>query len=107
MILLQKKTDFTFLSRYRGALMGVAILWIYLYHQGPIGIPGYDQVVPIGWAGVEIFFLLSAIRIMLFFTEKWQYYSVLPTKDCTYYPYMVGDYFCWSYSTTFCGFCYS
>jgi len=63
MILLQKKTDFTFLSRYRGALMGVAILWIYLYHQGPIGIPGYDQVVPIGWAGVEIFFLLSAIGL--------------------------------------------
>lgn len=43
--------------------MGFAILWIYLYHQGQIGLLGYDQFIPNGWAGVEIFFLLSAMGL--------------------------------------------
>ena len=48
------------ISKYRGPLMGLAILWIVFYHAPSIGIMGLKQLQDIGYAGVEIFLLLSS-----------------------------------------------
>lgn len=50
--------DFTLLSKYRTQLMGVAMLWVVLYHT-TILIPIIGLIQSVGYLGVEIFFLVS------------------------------------------------
>ncbi len=54
------------LSKYRGAIMGFAALWIFIFHEytvlSPVGTPLYGAakfIKGIGFAGVDIFFFLS------------------------------------------------
>lgn len=47
------------ISRYRSSLMGLAILWVFLFHVGGIGVPYIDSVLAKGYLGVDIFFFLS------------------------------------------------
>ena len=53
------------LSRFRGELMGLAILWVMLFHAYPfsfqVGI--LDAVKKAGFAGVDVFILLSAMGL--------------------------------------------
>lgn len=55
---MKKCFDLEFLSRYRSALMGLAISWIFFYHTG-VSVPGLHSIVASGWMGVDIFFLVS------------------------------------------------
>lgn len=55
---MKKCFDLEFLSRYRSALMGLAIFWIFFYHTG-VSVPGLHSIVASGWMGVDIFFLVS------------------------------------------------
>lgn len=52
--------DINQLSWFRSALMGVAIIWVFILHSGEIGVPFYDSIRQWGWMGVDIFFFLSA-----------------------------------------------
>ncbi|MBP0966684.1 MAG: acyltransferase [Oscillospiraceae bacterium] len=61
-------SDITLLSKYRRPLMGIAILWITLYHclADPVqalGVPVLREVLNSGWLGVEIFLFLSGIGL--------------------------------------------
>lgn len=55
------------LSRFRKPSMGFAILWIFMLHSGRTGNPVWDAIRSNswigGWAGVDIFFFLSAIGL--------------------------------------------
>ena len=57
--------DYQCLSRYRSELMGAAMLWVMLFHAYPfsfqVGI--LDAVKKAGFAGVDVFILLSAIGL--------------------------------------------
>ena len=47
------------ISKNRNALMGIAIIWVFLFHVGGVGLPIIDNVLLKGYLGVDIFFFLS------------------------------------------------
>ena len=47
------------ITKNRGSLMGFAILWVFLFHVGGIGVPYLDNILLKGYLGVDIFFFLS------------------------------------------------
>lgn len=51
------------LSRYRSELMGLAMLWVMLFHAYRLrfGVPPLDGFKAAGFAGVDIFLLLSGM----------------------------------------------
>ncbi|MDY3984139.1 hypothetical protein [Dysosmobacter sp.] len=53
------------LSRYRSELMGLAILWVMLFHayEFHFYVPLLDALKGIGFAGVDVFILLSAMGL--------------------------------------------
>lgn len=54
-----KRFDINKISLNRSALMGFAILWVFLFHVGGIGVPYIDTLCSKGYLGVDIFFFLS------------------------------------------------
>ncbi len=62
-MILDLSPQIAIITKYRSAIMGVAILWIFLLHSGPCGIPFYDLIISFGWMGVDIFFFLSALGL--------------------------------------------
>lgn len=62
---------FLLLSKYRGAIMGVAILWIMLYHiPAKGGIPVITQILEVGYGGVDIFLFLSGFGLYFSLSNK-------------------------------------
>lgn len=59
-----EKIDVFHISKYRTELMGLAILWIMLYHCREVDIPIIRQIQEVGYSGVEIFFLLSSFGLL-------------------------------------------
>ena len=61
----EKATGYGRLSLYRSELMGAAMLWVMLFHAYPFrfGLPPLDAVKQAGFAGVDIFLLLSALGL--------------------------------------------
>ena len=55
--------NFTLVSKYRTELMGIATLWVMLFHYGNINIPIIDNLRIIGYGGVDIFLFLSGIGL--------------------------------------------
>lgn len=53
----------TLFIQYRSTLMGWSIIWIFIFHSKNVGIPIYDGIRQFGWAGVDIFFFLSALGL--------------------------------------------
>lgn len=51
------------LSKYRSELMGVAMLWVMLFHAYglKLGVPLLDQIKALGFGGVDVFLLLSGM----------------------------------------------
>ena len=61
-------SDLSLINKYRKELMGIAILWITLYHclADPVkaaGVPVLGTVLGRGWLGVEMFLFLSGIGL--------------------------------------------
>lgn len=61
----EKVTGYGRLSLYRSELMGAAMLWVMLFHAYPFrfGLLPLDAVKQAGFAGVDIFLLLSALGL--------------------------------------------
>lgn len=55
--------NFAIVSKYRTELMGIATLWVLLFHYGKIGIPIIDSLSTLGYGGVDIFLFLSGIGL--------------------------------------------
>ena len=51
------------LTIFRKPLMGFAIIWVFMLHSGVTGNVIWDAIRFYGWAGVDIFFFLSAIGL--------------------------------------------
>lgn len=59
------------LSKYRSALMGVAILWVMLYHiLAKGGILIITQILEVGYGGVDIFLFLSGFGLFFSLSNK-------------------------------------
>lgn len=60
---MREKTILKFICKWRTELMGMAILWVVLFHS-KLQLHGIlDTVQTIGYGGVDIFFLLSGIGL--------------------------------------------
>ena len=72
---ISSKNGFQLISKYRGAIMGIAALWIYFFHtwtlmsappqEGSFSLIYFLELYTkrIGFAGVDIFFFLSGIGL--------------------------------------------
>lgn len=65
------------LSKYRSELMGMAMLWILLYHAWDLrtGIPPLDLLRTLGFGGVDIFILLSSLGLVCALARREQTYT--------------------------------
>lgn len=70
------------LSKYRAELMGVAILWVMAYHSFDLDLqnPILNQVKWLGYGGVDIFILLSAMSLVMSLGRQEQDYSAFMAR---------------------------
>ena len=68
----QKGTHYALLSKYRSELMGLAALWVMLFHafQLNIGFAPLRLLKSFGYAGVDIFVLLSGMGLCMSFVKR-------------------------------------
>ena len=59
------KSTYSLLSRYRSELMGIAMLWVMLFHayQLNLGNPVWNAAKAAGFGGVDIFLMLSGLGL--------------------------------------------
>lgn len=69
--------SYSVLSKYRTELMGVAILWVMLFHSFDLdmGLPLLEWVRAAGFGGVDIFILLSSMGLVMSLSKREQSYS--------------------------------
>ena len=60
-----RASGYGLLSQYRGELMGLAMLWVMLFHAYELrfGVFLLDSFKALGFAGVDIFLLLSGMGL--------------------------------------------
>ncbi len=92
--------SYSLLSKYRTELMGIAILWVMLFHSFDLdmGHPILEWVRAAGFGGVDIFILLSSMGLAMSLSRREQSYSqfmarragrVLPAYYLVMVPYTV------------------
>lgn len=59
----EKTNGLPLLLANRQILMGLALIWIYLFHAKRFGVSIIDKINDYGWIGVEVFIFLSAIGL--------------------------------------------
>ena len=80
------------LSRYRSELMGLAMLWVMLFHayEFHFYVPLLDALKGIGFAGVDVFILLSAMGLYVSLSKaskrERERERVLPDSSCAVLP---------------------
>ena len=96
---LKKGWSYSLLSQCRGELMGLALLWIMLFHTyalAPIPVAPIEWLKSVGFAGVDVFIFLSALGLSLSLQRREQtmgdylsrrFVRILPT-----YWLVVGTY---------------
>jgi len=63
--------ELSLISKYRTQLMGIAILWVMLFHSGiHSGVFLLDYLASIGYGGVDIFLFLSGFGIYFSLNKK-------------------------------------
>ena len=79
---MKRFTDYAMLSRYRSELMGVAMLWVMLFHAFDLdlGHPFLNLVRGAGFGGVDIFILLSSMGLALSLTRREQEYTAFMAR---------------------------
>ena len=65
------KSSLSLLSSYRGALMGIAIIWVMLYHLGNIDVSVISVIFGVGYGGVDIFLFLSGFGLYFSMSKSW------------------------------------
>lgn len=66
-----EKSYIQLLSKHRSAIMGVAILWVMMFHiPYKLEVPGLMQLMAIGYGGVDIFLLLSGFGLSFSLSKK-------------------------------------
>lgn len=72
----EQATGYRLLSRYRTELMGIAMLWVMLFHayEFHFGIPLLDTVKELGFGGVNIFILLSGMGLYVSIPKTYSSY---------------------------------
>lgn len=92
--------SYSILSKYRTELMGIAILWVMLFHSFDLdmGHPLLEWIRAAGFGGVDIFILLSSMGLVVSLSRREQDYSsfmarragrVLPAYYLVMIPYTV------------------
>ena len=92
--------SYSVLSKYRTELMGVAILWVMLFHSFDLdmGLPILEWIRAAGFGGVDIFILLSSMGLVMSLSRREQSYTafmarragrVLPAYYTVMIPYTV------------------
>ncbi len=73
----KKRLSYGLLSQYRGELMGLAMLWIMLYHafRWEPAWPPLARVKEIGFCGVDVFLLLSALGVAMSLSRRHEGYG--------------------------------
>ena len=69
--------SYSLLSKYRTELMGIAILWVMLFHSFDLdmGHPILEWIRAAGFGGVDIFILLSSMGLAMSLSRREQSYS--------------------------------
>lgn len=64
--------DYQFLSEYRSQLMGLAMLWVMLFHTENVQFPLqlFNTIKGLGFGGVDIFLLLSGLGIYCSLSQR-------------------------------------
>lgn len=60
---MKDKSILSFINKWRSEIMGIAILWVVLFHSSVVLPNGLSVVKEIGYGGVDIFLLLSGCGI--------------------------------------------
>lgn len=81
----KKRLSYGLLSQYRGELMGLAMLWIMLYHafQWKPGWPPLAHIKEIGFCGVDVFLLLSALGVAMSLSRRHEGYGTYLKRRLT------------------------
>lgn len=89
------------LSRWRGELMGLAMLWVMLFHayELPIANPALNAFKWLGFSGVDMFFLLSGLGLYGSIVRRRERFSSYFFRRCARvlpaYWLVVGLYSLW------------
>lgn len=75
---------YALLSKYRSELMGTAMLWVIFFHAWPIDFPitFLNKLRALGFGGVDIFILLSAMGLVNSLSRKPLSYPQFIKKRC-------------------------
>lgn len=79
--------------QYRSVLMGWSIIWIFIFHSKNVGIPVYDEIRQVGWAGVDIFFL-SALGLSFSLEKNSDILDFLKRRARRIFPTWLTVLFC-------------
>lgn len=99
----ENQTAYGLLSRYRSALMGVATLWVMLFHAYPFefGVLPLDAFKAVGFCGVDLFILLSGMGLSVSLQKRagqerlGAYYRRRLSRILPAYWLVVGVYSLW------------
>lgn len=93
---------YALLSRFRSELMGLAILWVMLFHayQLKFNVLLLDSIRALGFAGVDVFILLSGLGLYVSFSKRghepfFRYFARRCVRILPAYWLVVGAYSLW------------
>lgn len=96
----ERAAGYSLLSRFRGELMGLALLWVMLFHayEFHFDVVLLDGFKALGFGGVDIFFLLSGLGISVTLSKGGTlrtYYVRRLSRILPAYWLVVGAYSLW------------
>lgn len=73
---------YSVLSKYRSELMGMAMLWVMVFHAWNLdtGIPLLQYIRALGFGGVDIFIVLSAMGLVMSLNRRDQEYGAFMVR---------------------------
>lgn len=79
--------------QYRTGWMGIAILWVILFHSTfEISNPLLGMIREVGYGGVDIFVFAAGMGGVLFLYERLWWVSVFQKESFTHYACISGFY---------------
>lgn len=74
--------NYALLSKYRSELMGMAMIWVMLFHANDLdlGLAVLDNIRAAGFGGVDIFIALSAMGLVMSLSRRDQGYAAFLSR---------------------------